>query len=515
MKSFKNIELPPKFSWRSITFKWTILTALAIFVLFTIFAFVTYRTSTQIIVEQEKTQFNQTMDEIENRLSRSEYPLTLNSTVFYLKESTGNFDRNKYYDRETLEASLMQLNSFISELSQPELNAKVYGVDHRLLFETKNAYLPYDEDEQKVTNIQTVDGLAGLILTKPVYSAKTGDLIGYAQGFFELSSYYDVSKKLLDTLIVLEIVGVLFSLILGYLLSSYFTSPLRKMSKVLNSIEEAHKTGERMPVPKGNDEISDLANAFNDMLARMQKFILQQQQFVEDVSHELRTPVAVIEGHINLLNRWGKDDPEVLAESLDASLQEITRMKSLVQEMLDLSRAEQSEFHYSDKTTMAKEVIHTNVGNFRMLYPEFTFNLDDDLTTDVEVKIYRNHLEQILIILLDNAVKYSTDRKEILISMSKSYQSLEVMVQDFGEGISKENLDKIFDRFYRVDKARARNTGGNGLGLSIAYQLVDNYNGSIHVKSVEDQGASFTFTLPLVTNEPKIEESEQPTEENA
>ncbi|MEG2708117.1 MAG: hypothetical protein RR968_03195, partial [Vagococcus sp.] len=101
MKSFKNIELPPKFSWRSITFKWTILTALAIFVLFTIFAFVTYRTSTQIIVEQEKTEFNQTMDEIENRLSRSEYPLTLNSTVFYLKESTGNFDRNKYYDRET------------------------------------------------------------------------------------------------------------------------------------------------------------------------------------------------------------------------------------------------------------------------------------------------------------------------------------------------------------------------------------------------------------------------------
>ncbi|MGF2054072.1 HAMP domain-containing sensor histidine kinase [Vagococcus fluvialis] len=505
MKLFKWIELPTKFSWRSITFKWTILTALAISTLFTIFAFMTYQTSTQIMIEQERSEFNQTMDEVQNRLSRSEYPLTLNSTVFYLKESAGNFDRNKYYDRETLEASLMQLNSFISELSQPELNAKVYGVDHRLLFETKNAYLPFDEEAQQETNIQTVNSLSGLILTKPVYSNITGELVGYAQGFFELSSYIDVSNKLLETLIFLEIIGVILSLVLGFLLSSYFTSPLRKMSKVLYSIEEAHKTGERMPVPRRQDEISDLANAFNDMLERMQKFILQQQQFVEDVSHELRTPVAVIEGHISLLNRWGKDDPEVLAESLEASLQEITRMKSLVQEMLDLSRAEQSELYYSDKTTMAKEVVHTNVSNFQMLYPEFTFNLDDDLMKDVEIKIYRNHLEQILIILLDNAVKYSTDRKEVLISLSKSHESVDIMVQDFGEGISKDNLDKIFDRFYRVDKARARNTGGNGLGLSIAYQLVDNYHGKISVKSVEGQGSAFTFSLPLVLEEVKTE----------
>lgn len=506
MKSFQNIELPSKFSWRSITFKWTFLTAFAISILFTIFAIVTYQTSTKIMVQQEKTKFNRTMEEIESRLSRSEDKLTLNSTVFYLKESAGDFDGNKYYDRETLEASLMQLNSFISELSQPELNAKVYGTDHRLLFETKNAYLPFDDDEQRVTNIQTFDNITGFVLLSPIHSNKTGKLIGYTQGFYELNNYYEVSKKLLDTLVILEIVGILLSIIIGFILSSYFTSPLRKMAKTLNSIEEAHKTGVRMPVPKSNDEISDLANAFNDMLERMQKFILQQQQFVEDVSHELRTPVAVIEGHINLLNRWGKDDPEVLAESLEASLQEIVRMKSLVQEMLDLSRAEQSEFHYADNVTMAKEVIHTNVSNFRMLYPEFTFNLDDDLDEDVAIKIYRNHLEQILIILLDNAVKYSTTRKEVLISVSLSYKSLEVQVQDFGEGISKENLERIFNRFYRVDKARARNTGGNGLGLSIAQQLIDNYNGEISVKSHVNNGAAFRFTLPIVEKQDETDE---------
>ncbi|MGO3732978.1 MAG: HAMP domain-containing sensor histidine kinase [Vagococcus sp.] len=501
MKLREKIGFPSKLSWRSITFKWTFLTALAISILFTVFAFFTYQTSTQIMIEQEEKNFNRTMNEITSRLSRSSEPLTLNSTVFYLKESTGEYVGDNYYDRDTLEASLMKLNSFISELSKPELNAKVYGVDESLVFETKNLYLPFEETTSKKANIQTYNNITGLIALQPIISQKTGKKIGYAQGFYELNNYYTVRTNLLNMLIVLDIIGVLFSIVLGFILSTYFTSPLRKMANTLNSIEEAHKTGIRIPVPKANDEISDLAMAFNDMLERMQRFILQQQQFVEDVSHELRTPVAVIEGHINLLNRWGKDDPLVLEESLDASLQEITRMKSLVQEMLDLSRAEQSEFHYSDKTTTAKDVIHTTVNNFRMLYPEFTFVLDDDLSQDVMVKVYRNHFEQLLIILLDNAVKYSTDRKEVLVSASLSYHYLDVMIQDFGEGISKENVDNIFNRFYRVDKARARNTGGNGLGLSIAQQLVDNYNGKISVKSHLNHGTAFKFSLPFIDPE--------------
>lgn len=490
-----------KINWRSITFKWTLLTALAISIIFSIFAFITYQTSTRVMVEQEKANFNRTMQEITTRLARSKEPLNLSRTVFHLKESTGEYVGEDYYNTQTLEADLIKLNTFISELSSPELNVKIYSVNEYLLFETKSMYLPFDAIEQSGTSIKTYDGITGLVSLRPVTSKSTGEVTGYAQGFYELTNFYDIRHRLLESLIILEVLGVVSSLIIGFVLSSYFTKPLRKMSKTLNSIEEAHKTGVRMPVPKSKDEITDLANAFNDMLERMQKFILQQQQFVEDVSHELRTPVAVIEGHINLLNRWGKDDPEILAESLEASLQEITRMKSLVQEMLDLSRAEQSEFHYQDKTSMAKDVIRTTVGNFQMIYPEFVFNLDDDLAKDVEVKMYRNHFEQILIILLDNAVKYSGERKEILISASLSYKYLDVMIQDFGEGISAENIDKIFNRFYRVDKARARHTGGNGLGLSIAQQLMDNYNGTIRAKSHVDKGTAFTISIPIIMDD--------------
>ena len=110
--------------------------------------------------------------------------------------------------------------------------------------------------------------------------------------------------------------------------------------------------------------------------------------------------------------------------------------------------------------------------------------MDNDLKNNTPVKIYRNHLEQVLIILMDNAVKYSQDRKEVHMSISKNSKLVEFVVQDFGVGISQENIDKIFDRFYRVDKARSRDKGGNGLGLSIARKLVEGYHGSMSVESV-------------------------------
>lgn len=503
MKSLKEKNKLRQFSWKSISFKWTLLTALSITILFLSFGFVTYQISIRNVYEQEEKDFNRTMKEINSRLSRSEDPLTLHSTVSYLKEASSRYVGDVYYDRSSLEASLMNLNSFISELSQPELNVKIYGVDQRLVFETRGLYLPFDDSEQGKITIQTHNNITGLIALEPIKSNETGKVIGYAQGFLELNSFISVRDKMFKTLVVLEIVGVIISIIVGVLLSTYFTAPLRKMANSLNSINEAYKTEVRMPVPKSNDEISDLARAFNDMLERMQLFIQQQQQFVEDVSHELRTPVAVIEGHINLLNRWGKDDPEVLEESLQASLQEIVRMKSLVQEMLDLSRAEQSEFHYEDKVSSVVDVLKTTVGNFSMLYPDFHFNLDIDLAKSGQIKIYRNHLEQLLIILMDNAVKYSGERKEVLVSASSSYRTVDILVQDFGEGVSEEDLARIFSRFYRVDKARARHTGGNGLGLSIAAQLVNNYNGHISVKSVLNHGSSFKVSLPLVIEEPE------------
>ena len=132
-----------------------------------------------------------------------------------------------------------------------------------------------------------------------------------------------------------------------------------------------------------------------------------------------------------------------------------------------------------------------------MLYPEFTFTFDDDLKRDLWIPIYLNHLEQVVIILMDNAVKYSLDRKEIILSLSKGEEHVEIAVQDFGMGMTEEDRKKVFSRFYRVDKARSRERGGNGLGLSIAKELIESYDGEISVTTLLNHGSIFKITLPL------------------
>lgn len=482
----------------TLTVKWTLLTSIFIFFLFSIFAMITYKSSTDLLVKEEQKHLKQTHIEVEKRLGRSDKELNAEITTKLLTEGEVSKTVNQVNGSDK---PMIEVNNFIAELSQPELTATIYDKKQNVIFETRQNGFPYKGSELREIQEVTLNDKTGFILTQPVISDTTDELVGYVQLFYDMTIVNSVKNKLLANIIILLLVGLLLTLLLGFILSSYFLKPLRQITNVINEIKSNPQADIRIPEMAAKDEFSDLSEVFNDMIDRMQKFIEQQQQFVEDVSHELRTPVAIIEGHLKLLNRWGKDDPEILEESLDASLQEIIRMKSLVQEMLDLSRLEQVEFQHQNDTSSTKEVMHQTYNNFKILHPEFTFILDDDLMKEEQVKIYRHHFEQLLIILLDNAVKYSTTRKEIHLSLSKTRDNLEIAIQDFGEGISPRDLSQIFNRFYRVDKARSRHKGGNGLGLSIARELVESYGGKILAESAVGVGTIFRIELPLVIDE--------------
>ncbi|MBP1041855.1 HAMP domain-containing protein [Vagococcus sp. BWB3-3] len=494
---FKRLKaIKEKFSFNLVlTVKWALLTSTFIFILFMIFAFITYQTSTGLMVKQEKDNLKDSLSQLIGRLEQSEVDLTIRNTTFFLKNSPRNSSGD--LTAETIEANLIQLNSFLSDLSQPNLSVSVFNSDKKQVFETRTTGLAYQGGDKKKISEEQFGDKTGYLATQPVYSAKTNELVGYVQLFYDLTSVYSIRSRLLSTMVLLVSVGMVVSLVLGFLLSSYFLRPLKKITDTIAIIKSEPQSDVRLPALQTKDEFSDLTEVFNDMMDRMQKFIIQQQQFVEDVSHELRTPVAIIEGHLKLLTRWGKDDPEILEESLEASLQEITRMKSLVQEMLDLSRVEQVEFQHKNDVSQAQEVTHQTFNNFKILYEDFTFILDDDLPHELKVGIYRNHFEQLLIIILDNAVKYSQDRKEIHMSVSSNQAELEIAIQDYGEGISEEEVGQIFNRFYRVDKARSRHKGGNGLGLSIAKELVESYGGRIYVESAIGVGTIFRIFLPI------------------
>lgn len=480
----------------SLTMKWAFASSFFIFVVFTTFAVITYKSSVNLFVEKERKTIEKATSEIVLRLENANSQLNLINTYRNLTNSSSV--ENRLYDQiSTIEGALMNIDPFVAELGRTELSLYVYNLSDELVFKTrKNSMKPINV-EYGIPSIHTIDERTGFILAEPVYSKETKEKIGVVQVFYELSSFYAIRNRLLFILILVEIISLVLSTTLGYYLSSYFLKPLKLLKATMEKIQKDPQLDIYAPIIDTNDELEDMARIFNVMLDRMRLYTEQQEQFVEDVSHELRTPVAVIEGHLSMLNRWGKDDPEILDESLAASMQEISRMKTLVQEMLDLSRAEQVDVHYGNERTNGKQVVHQVFNNFKMIHPEFVFILDDDLDEEVVLKIYRNHFEQILIIIMDNAVKYSTERYEIHLSISRTMDEFEIAVQDYGEGIAPEDLDKVFNRFYRVDKARARTKGGNGLGLSIAQKLIDSYKGRVTVESSLGQGTIFRIFIPI------------------
>lgn len=491
----------------SLKWKWTIGATLAIFLTFSIFSVAIFVGFRQIMFTQEEENFREilfgssTRLADENKIKDSDSTSLSKSTVYSAfhpsyfpdaMELIGEYDQRN----ATFEDSGNYEDSLYAKMNEEDVIVRVYTPSSRLLFESKLGDFPFEVSSEPVIKMINVNGEEGYYGVTPVISDETKQIIGYVQVIDGMADYHNMIEVTIISLVAMGFAALIFSGILGYLLALNFLKPIKNITNTMNDLRQDTSSTSRIEVDEGNDELDHLSIVFNDMLDKMQKYIEQQKQFVEDVSHELRTPVAVMEGHLKLLDRWGKDDPEILDESLSASLQEITRMKSLVQEMLDLSRAEQVEIHYKNEKTAIKPIIQQTYNNFKMIHPDFVFNLDDDIFEELYVSIYRNHLEQILVILLDNAVKYSTDRKEVHISVATDDREVQIAIQDFGEGMTPEDAEKIFNRFYRIDKARSRHKGGNGLGLAIAKELLIGYNGSITVESVLDYGTIFRITLP-------------------
>ena len=466
--------------------KWWLIISTTIFLLFTlvtigflVFELQYYQNQKIALTEKYQEQLSEKLSEYEAPLTSANILATLNQNNSYQKDKDGIYQK-KFY------------------INDQQFNVQVFGTNRKEIFRTQSwndgELIGNDSKTQikKLKNGQTI-----FQTSMPIISNKSRVLIGYLAITNRLDNLKQLKEELNQLALSILFVSAIIAIVLGYLLSNQMTKPIKKIQEIISSISEENISTKRIKVSEKNDEFAIVSEHFNELLDKISFYIEQQKHFVEDVSHELRTPVAIVEGHLKLLNRWGKDDPEVLEESLQASLVELQRMKTLVQEMLDLSRAPQVKEQYKDATTNVTEVAKQVVHNFRVLYPEFTFTFDDDLKHDLWIPIYLNHLEQVVIILMDNAVKYSLDRKEIILSLSKGEEHVEIAVQDFGMGMSEEDRKKVFSRFYRVDKARSRERGGNGLGLSIAKELIESYDGEISVTTLLNHGSIFKITLPL------------------
>ncbi|WP_078551460.1 sensor histidine kinase [Bacillus alkalicellulosilyticus] len=308
----------------------------------------------------------------------------------------------------------------------------------------------------------------------------------------EVTTTYRMLDLLKYVLLLASFVVVVPAFLAGRVVSTIVLQPINRL---ITTMEEVRQQGvfKRLPFKrKSEDELFKLGNTFNEMISILEQNYEKQQQFVSDASHELKTPLTVIESYASLLKRWGASKPEVLEESIEAIHSEAVRMKEMAIQMLALANNQNQwdiKIEKVDVVKMCEEISKT----IHHAY-EREIIVNSTKTAIVEGDIVK--LKQLFFILLDNAMKFSNGSIEIDISSEKNLVT--ISVKDEGVGIPEAEVGHIFDRFYRVDKARSRDNGGTGLGLAIAKKITEAHQGTINVESKEGEGTVFYITLPVL-----------------
>lgn len=330
------------------------------------------------------------------------------------------------------------------------------------------------------------------VYTVPIYYAgdQGGEIIGHVQVARLFDSIESFNRFLVIALFV-GFAGATASLFLAVLLTPSSFKPLEDIADVARQITNADDLSRRVPYTERTDEVGVLARSFNQLLERLERLFQTQQRLLADVSHELRTPLTAIRGNVDLMQRMGDADPE----SLSIIQEEIERMTRLVGDLLLLARADGGGVPLERKPVDLDNI-------FIDVYRQLSM-IDKDVTVSlVEVEPVRvmgdaDRIKQLIINLGSNAIKYTPDGGTVQLSLTTEDNRAKITVEDSGIGIPAKDLPYIFDRFYRVDKARSR--GGSGLGLSIVKYIVQAHGGTIQVNSEVDVGTTFTVSLPLAS----------------
>lgn len=270
---------------------------------------------------------------------------------------------------------------------------------------------------------------------------------------------------------------------------------LGEMEALAGTLDEINATrlDTRIDLGTTQDELKNLAVAINSLLARINESYRLQARFVSDASHELRTPIAAVQGYANLLDRWGKNDPDVLQESIDAIKEEAADMKDLVEQLLFLARGDNNTMHLQIERFDLGAFVESIHAETEMINGGHVFKLQ---VAPAFILADRGLIKQAARILIDNAIKYTPAGGEISLSVTNRAGRVYFTVQDSGIGIPPADIPHIFDRFYRADESRARATGGTGLGLSIAKWVAERHGGHLEVLSREDFGSRISLVLP-------------------
>jgi heavy metal sensor kinase len=317
-----------------------------------------------------------------------------------------------------------------------------------------------------------------------------------------LPEFEDMADAELHELVVAMLIGLPIALAVaavgGYSLARRALAPIEHMSAQAQAIS-AERLGRRLQADNPDDELGHLTRVLNDLLARLETSFEQMRRFTADASHELRTPLTAIRSVGEGTLRSLRVDP-ACREVIGSMLEEVERLTTLVDALLTLSRAEGGHTALRREPVALLDLTREVASHLSVLAEDKHQQIDlrsDEALAPVHVD--RTVVREALINLLDNAIKYSPDGARIAVRLRGANGRATVEITDQGPGIAPEHQARIFERFYRIDKARSRELGGAGLGLAIAKWAIDVHGGSIEVESRVGGGSTFRVVLPSDT----------------
>jgi heavy metal sensor kinase len=382
----------------------------------------------------------------------------------------------------------------------------------------KNVQLPVSlkalkNASQGMTTFETHRSFEGTplrILTYPVFENR--QLVKIIQ---VASSLEDV-EDFLNTLFIILIIAVPLALMVaslgGQFLANKALSPVDQITQTVRRITSKN-LNQRIKPLKVKDEISRLIETFNEMISRLDHSFGQVKQFGTDASHELKTPLTILKGEVEVALRKARS-PQEYEQVLRSNLEEVNRMSQIVDDLLFLAKADIGEVRLNKEEIRLTEILKEVAEQMRFLSHSKNIQIGtSNLDRDVHILGDALRIRELFINLIENGIKYSEGGGIVHVGLGNNSFSPEnhlsserareqdpfvkVIVSDTGIGIAKEDQERIFDRFYRVDKARSREQGGSGLGLSICKWIVEAHQGEIYVESEVGKGSSFIVKLPL------------------
>jgi len=349
------------------------------------------------------------------------------------------------------------------------------------------------ESGDPITTVRASDGQSFRIMSG--HSTLEGRDLWVRVGMNEERVWKEI-RELLTIFIFILPVALLLSGGAGYWMASQALRPVQIMSKRAQVIS-AESLHDRLPIENPEDELGSLAKVFNGLLERLQGSFEELKRFTSDASHELRTPLQALRS-IGEVALQSEQRPEYYREVISSMLEETDRMAKLTQSLLTLSRADSGHVKLNYASVKLEKLVEEAMDLLEILAEEKTQKLVLNVQDKMEISADPVFLRQAVINLVDNAIKYSPSDTEIVTRLySDTSKQVVIEVRDKGPGIAPEYQERVFDRFYRIDKSRSRDLGGAGLGLAITKWAIEAHGGKIELESTLGLGSTFRIFLPL------------------